>query len=168
MRVLCTLLFVLISVTVFAQTDTPETHFDFWVGNWELSWEHSDGSKGTGTNLIEKTLDGVVIQENFRALTGAFAGMKGTSISVYNPQTQTWRQAWADNQGGYFDFFGITDDGVRIFQTQPQELADGRIFVQRMRFYDIEENSLIWDWESSNDGGENWTLAWRIFYTRLD
>lgn len=167
MKFLGTLLFLLSINLVYAQTESPESYFDFWVGNWELTWETPDGIEGTGTNLIEKTLDGVVIQENFRALTGTYAGMKGTSLSVYNPQTQTWKQAWADNQGSYFDFTGITDDGQRIFQTTETELPDGRTIIQRMRFYNIDEHSLTWDWESSFDGGETWTLAWRIYYSKV-
>lgn len=165
---LCILLCVFLSTKSYAQSGDNAHAFDFWVGEWELSWEHDDGSKGAGTNLIEKTLDGVVIQENFRALTGAYSGMKGTSISVYNPQTQVWKQAWADNQGGYFDFTGITKNGQRIFQTDERILSDGRKIIQRMRFYDIEEESLTWDWESSFDGGESWALTWRIFYQRVE
>ena len=111
MRFIGTVLFILSTSLVQAQTETPEAFFDFWVGNWELTWETPDGIEGTGTNLIEKTLDGVVIQENFKALTGTYSGMKGTSLSVYNPQTQTWKQAWADNQGSYFDFTDITENG---------------------------------------------------------
>lgn len=110
----------------------------------------------------------MVIQENFRALTGAYAGMKGTSLSVYNPQTKTWKQAWADNQGSYFDFTGVVENGQRIFQTEEQTLADGRTLIQRMRFYDIEQDTLTWDWESSFDGGVTWTLNWRIFYRRAE
>ena len=37
-----------------------------------------------------------------------------------------------------------------------------------MVFYDIGENSLTWDWESSLDGGETWKLQWRIFYIRMN
>jgi len=167
-RFLAFLFSILISVQVFGQTESLETYFDFWVGNWEVTWDEGDGKLGKGTNLIEKTLDGAVIQENFRILEGNQAGFKGTSLSVYNPQTQTWKQAWADNQGGYFDFTGITENDQRIFQTVERELQDGRKIIQRMRFYDIEENNLTWDWESSFDGGESWTLAWRIFYKKMN
>ena len=163
-----TILFFICSLSTLVSAQSPETYFDFWVGNWELTWQHSDGTEGTGTNLIEKTLDGVVIQENFRALTGAYGGMKGTSLSVYNPQTKTWKQAWADNQGSYFDFTGVVENGQRIFQTEEQTLADGRTLIQRMRFYDIEQDNLKWDWESSFDGGVTWTLNWRIFYRKVE
>jgi len=137
--------------------------FDFWVGTWSLTWEG-----GKGTNRIEKTLNGRVIQEHFEAIEGNSKGFKGTSISVFSPQDGRWHQAWADNQGSYLNLVGITDGDNRIFQmAQPRKLPDGRESVSRMRFYDITENSLTWDWESSTDGGKTWTLNWRIYYTRV-
>ncbi|WP_420316313.1 hypothetical protein [Ekhidna sp.] len=137
---------------------------DFWVGKWDLSWEG-----GKGTNLIEKKLDGRVIQENFEATEGNFKGYLGTSISTFNPADGKWHQAWADNQGGYIDLVGIMDGDKRIFQlTSPRKLPDGTESISRMRFYDIKENSLTWDWEASTDGGETWNLSWRINYQRTE
>lgn len=145
----------------------PQEYFNFWVGEWEVSWEEGDGM-GRGTNNVEKTLDGSVIQENFEITKGQNAGFKGMSISVYQPRFERWKQAWADNNGGYFDFTGKIEVNKRIFQTEVRELEDGREFTQRMVFYDITESSMTWDWESSEDGGESWTLNWRIFYERMD
>lgn len=147
---------------------SPGEYFDFWVGKWQVSWEEADGRKGEGINVVTKTLDGKVIQENFEVRKGDMKGFKGTSISVYQERKKQWKQAWADNSGGYFDFTGRFNGNKRIFQTQPVKAADGEVFVQRMIFYDITSNSLTWDWESSRDGGENWTLNWRIKYRRMD
>lgn len=146
----------------------PEAYFDFWVGNWEASWKEKGDTMGRGTNSIEKMLDGTVIQEHFQILEGQNEGFKGTSISVYQKQQNTWRQAWADNQGGYYDFTGKIDGDKRIFQTKVVEMGDGKELTQRMVFYDITEDSMTWDWESSEDGGESWTLNWRIFYKRME
>jgi hypothetical protein len=142
------------------------TEFDFWVGNWNLNWEYPDSSAGHGINKIEKTLDGKVIREHFEALDkGPYSGFKGTSLSVFNPNSNTWHQAWADNQGGYFNFIGDVSSGQRIFSTTRVQ-PDGQEIILRMRFYDIEEDSLTWDWEQSTDGGKTWTSRWRIFYKR--
>jgi hypothetical protein len=165
------LCFLLFPLTVLSQTSVeslePEEYFNFWVGQWEVSWEEGDGM-GHGTNHIEKTLDGKVLQENFEITEGQNTGFKGTSISVYQPRFERWKQAWADNNGGYYDFTGEIEGNKRIFQTEVGELEDGREFTQRMVFYDITEDSMTWDWESSEDGGETWTLSWRIFYERMD
>lgn len=159
------------SIETFAQNATedlePQEYFDFWVGKWEVSWEEGDGM-GRGINHIEKTLDGTVIQENFRILEGGNEGFKGTSISVYQSRFERWKQAWADNNGGYFDFTGTIDGEKRIFQTEIFEREDGSRVTQRMVFYNITDDSMTWDWESSADGGETWTLNWRIFYERMD
>lgn len=145
-----------------------ENTYDFWLGKWNLTWDQADGSKGTGTNHIEKILDGKVIQEHFEAIKGTLTGFKGTSISVFNPQNNEWHQAWADNQGSYYDFYGEEEGDKKIFSTHPQQINDTVNLVQRMIFYDITENSLMWDWESSKNGGKTWALNWRIAYERVE
>jgi len=141
------------------------TAFDFWVGEWDLTWDEANGDVGKGTNHIIKILDGKVIQENFEATEGKNKGFKGTSLSVFNPRNETWHQAWADNQGGYFDFTGKVDGNKKIFMTENKTI-NGNLVVQRMVFYDISNDQLTWDWESSNDGGETWKLNWRINYRK--
>jgi len=145
----------------------PESYFDFWLGKWEVSWEESDGNIGKGTNHIHKILDDTVLLENFEILEGNNRGFKGKSMSVYQPDRNRWKQAWTDNNGGYYDFTGMLDGQNRIFQTDVNRLPDGRRFVQRMVFYNISDSSFVWDWESSNDGGESWNLNWRINYKRI-
>jgi hypothetical protein len=172
MRLILLLLFwfTLLPAHLDAQSEVdrlnPEEYFDFWIGEWDVSWDEGDGTRGRGTNTIQKILDGTVIKENFEITKGQNSGFRGVSISVYQPRFDRWKQAWADNNGGYYDFTGKIDGNKRIFQTDIAELEDGREFIQRMVFYDITEESLIWDWESSEDGGETWNLNWRIFYER--
>jgi hypothetical protein len=169
MKHLTTFLLIFSITICIGQTDKSNsfsakdsTLFDFWVGHWDLTWKNADGSIGKGTNHIEKTLDGKVIQENFRDVKG----FKGTSISVFNPQKMTWHQAWADNGGGYINLIGETEGEKRIFKTQAREI-NGKMVVMRMVFYDIKAQSLTWDWERSDDGGKTWNLNWRINYKRL-
>lgn len=161
------MLFQLIFVTsrTIAQED-DKTWFDFWVGHWEVSWSEADGKIGRGTNTITKTLDNVVIEENFKVLDGNSKGYLGTSISVYNPQKKTWHQGYADNQGAYFSFVGERQGDKRIFKTEMIVQGEKQI-IQRMVFYDIKQNSMTWDWESTIDGGKTWTLNWRINYKRV-
>ena len=140
------------------------TLFDFWVGDWSLTWTTADGKTEKGNNHIVKILDQKVIQENFKDGKDSF---KGTSLTVYNPRKKSWHQAWADNQGGYFDFEGRVDGDKRIFSTQVKEIAGAQV-VQRMVFYDIKPNTFTWDWEQSKDGGKSWTLQWRINYERKE
>lgn len=141
-----------------SELDSAE-FFNFWEGKWNASWAEGD-KMGKGTNELTWIMGGKVLQEDFNILEGQSKGFIGGSLSVFQPRTNTWRQAWADNQGGYFDFIGDFMGDKRIFKTR------GTPFVQRMVFYDIKKDSFMWDWESSQDGGETWTLNWRITYTR--
>ncbi len=140
-------------------------YFSFWEGTWEGTWDEGEGKVGKATNFIEWTTGGKVLQENFEIYHGQNQGFFGTSISVFNPQTKEWKQAWADNQGGYFDFYGVFEDNRRMFQTHPKEI-NGTTIIQRMTFYELDTDSFTWDWEGSRDGGETWNLNWRIKYVR--
>ena len=42
-----------------AQSTPPEQQFDFWLGEWDVSWGEGQG----GTNRVDKILDGKVIRE---------------------------------------------------------------------------------------------------------
>lgn len=175
MKILYHCIFLLLSIVFISLASpisdpkpdlAPEHLFDFWVGEWELTWETSEGDQGRGVNQIVKILDGKVIQENFESLSPkGQPALKGMSLSVYQPQTQTWHQAWADNQGGYYDFTGRIEGDKRIFATQVKATS-GKIVILRMVFKDIEEDAFTWDWESSEDEGKTWQLRWRIFYQR--
>lgn len=150
------------NLDVKGQTTVDSSTYDFWVGEWSATWDNGNGTIGKGTNKIVKILDEKVIQENF----ADEAGFKGTSISVFNPTQKKWHQAWADNQGGYFDLEGEVIGDKKIFKTKIREVNDKK-YTQRMIFYDIKPKSFTWDWEKSEDGGKTWTLQWRIQYTRV-
>ena len=132
--------------------------FDFWIGEWEVSW----GENQKGTNNIRSTLDGCVILENFDG-TPAIA-LKGTSVSTYSPQAGKWQQTWVDNQGSYLDFAGGWRDGKMVLERQAS--IEGKSILQRMVWYNIQPDSLDWNWERSNDNGKTWELLWKISYRR--
>ena len=140
-----------------ALNETPERRqFDFWVGDWDCSW---DG--GSGTNTVTAELDGMVIQERFDGRPGT--PLQGISVSVYDEQGGVWRQAWADSGGAYLDFVGSFKDGVMELARETR--IDGKTVGQRMRFTEITTDSLVWLWERAPDGTD-WETEWRIDYRR--
>lgn len=136
--------------------------FDFWIGNWDLTWQDTKGNKLKGNNNIVTVLDDKVIQENF---VDSFNKYKGMSLSVYNPVTKTWHQAWTDNKGGYYDFIGDFVDGNPCFKTKLIEKNDKKI-IRRMVFKDLKKDRFKWIWEKTQDGGKTWDLLWEIDYVR--
>ncbi len=133
--------------------------FDFWIGEWELSWTDKEGNPVTGKNTIKAILDSCVIQEEFIG-----PSFRGISVSVYNIRKSIWQQTWVDNNGGYLDFTGkFTGDNMVLSRTA--DLPTGKR-LQRMTWYNITTDRLDWDWEISDDNGMTWNLAWRIHYRR--
>lgn len=161
MKKLATTLLLIGTITCYSQATLDDKTFDFWVGVWKAEW-----TGGSGINTITKTLDNKVIQENFEITEGQNKGFKGTSISVFNPRRGSWHQAWADNNGGYFNFIGEINEGKKMFKTIPIE-KEGKVIIQRMVFYDFKQDSFTWVWESTQDGGKSWQLNWRINYSRM-
>jgi hypothetical protein len=142
--------------TLIAACDYPEAHqFDFWLGEWQLSWADT----GSGTNTVQRILNGCVIQESFSG-----EGFEGISMSTFDLNTETWKQTWVDNSGGYLDFSGSWQNDRMILQRAVQR--DGVGILQRMVWYNISTDTLDWNWEASRDGGRTWDVLWKIDYTR--
>ena len=134
---------------------------DFWVGEWDLTWEGKDGP-AKGTNTIRKILDGAVIEESFDGNPGV--AFLGRSFSILGRVDGKWKQVWVDSAKGYLDFEGYKEGDRVVFHRKGKSPA-GEDILQRMVFHDIEGDSLVWDWETSDDGKE-WTLRWQIKYQR--
>ncbi len=138
---------------------TPEfSQFDFWIGDWALSWNDTLH----GINKITKTLDGCVIHENFSDPNSKFFGQ---SFSVYDPLKNQWQQTWVDNHGYYMTFTGGMINQEMIL-SRSILTKDGKELHQRMVFYNISKDALDWSWQSSTDGGQNWKQNWLIHYQR--
>ena len=149
-------------------TSPPEARqFDFWIGTWKLSWPGGqagtpEGKTGVAKNVITTVLDSSVIEENFSA---AELGFNGRSLSVYNANKKKWQQTWVDNTGAYLLFEGEFKNGKMELLTKPFE-RNGKTFISRMVFKNIQHDNLDWDWQRSNDGGKSWQDVWNIHYTR--
>jgi len=140
--------------------------FNFWIGDWNVTWDNADGTKGHGRNRVVKLMDGAVIEENFEEAADAPPPrLIGKSVTVQEKSSGKWRQSWVDNQGGYFSFTASVDGDKRIFATDAR-MKDGKSTIQRMVFRNITKDGFTWDWESTTDGGSTWSLQWRILYHR--
>lgn len=130
----------------------------FWVGTWDLSWKNSDGTPGSGTNVITRTLGTCVIEENF-----SMPGFTGRSLSIFHKPAGKWRQVWVDDQGEFFDLVGGPDaEGFKLDLVRLSDKAP----TLRMIWRNVEEGSLDWYWQQSKDEGVTWETRWHIHYER--
>ena len=133
----------------------PETQFDFWLGEWNVTWNPD----GKATNHVLRILDDKIIQENFSA-----PDLIGMSISVYDPERSLWCQTWVDNNGTYLDFTGTFENEKMILIRDA--VVRGEACKQRMVWYNIEPDQFDWNWERSDDSGITWRVLWKIHYQR--
>ncbi len=163
-------LFILKFILVggYAQTAPPPpppctaaeaSQFDFWLGNWDLTW--NDTSRGS--NTVVKILGSCVLQENFHDPKVKYSGL---SWSMYSPQRKVWQQTWVDNAGAYIALTGGMKDGKMILSTEPKAMADEKKMISRMVFSNITTDSFEWVWEASTDEGVTWVANWKILYKR--
>ena len=140
-----------------------QKQFDFWVGEWDLSWPGENSATGHGTNSIKRILDGCVVQETFSGQSSV--ALRGTSLSIFDTRAGKWRQTWVDNEGGYLDFVGEFSNGQMILQRQATR-PDGARILQRMVWKNITATEFDWSWEASADEGKTWQVNWPIHYKR--
>jgi hypothetical protein len=136
--------------------------FDFWLGEWRVSWQQ-DGEERHGRNVITRSFDGRVVEERFDGRPGV--ELQGMSVNVLDEQGDRWLQTWVDDAGNYFHLEGALDDGAMVLLCDRHNAAqpDARY---RMRFFDIQPDSLAWTWERSLDGGTTFDVLWRLDYAR--
>ena len=148
-----------------APTPQPPDMFDFWVGDWNVTWKNADGTMGKARNHVARILDSRVIEEQFEQDAADPAPLlKGRSLSVRDAAGQ-WHQAWADNQGGFFALTASADGDKRLFSTALTLVGD-QVKGQRMVFHHIAKDAFTWDWEGTSDGGKTWKLLWQLDYRR--
>ena len=117
--------------------------FDFWVGEWECTWD--------GGRAVLECFDG-----------SADGDLRGVSISAWDAAHGCWAQTWADNHGNVFQLTGgLRGDGTMEIRTAPA--LDGS--VRRMTFASIEPDGFDWEWSAS--AGDGFEPMWALRYTRI-
>ena len=154
----------LLFISLFSQAQKDA--YDFWIGEWELSWTDKENNTVKGYNKIERVLSGQIIQENFSTLEKIDSlRFVGKSWTAYNPVSKTWKQTWVDNSGAYLDFTGFIEGDKKGFKRSFLN-PKGKKIYQRMIFFRIEDDSFIWEWQNSKDE-KDWKLLWKIHYRKI-
>ena len=78
-----------------ARTLDDPAMLDFWLGEWDLTWQTPEGETAHGKNVIDKILGGAVIHESFSGSPGM--DFDGESFSVLERRSNSWKQTWVSS-----------------------------------------------------------------------
>ena len=140
----------------------PARQFDFWLGEWDCAWEDGD-RRHVATNSVYLDLDGKVVVESFDGRPAI--DFQGLSFSVYDRKAALL-EADLGRQRRQLPRLHRPLRGRRD-GAAPDRRGRRRPGVFRMRWENIERDSLDWSWQRSDDGGETWTSLWEIEYRRV-
>ncbi len=147
------------------ETLTPCTapeyrHFDFWLGEWEVT---AAGSAGViASSRILSAQDGCAVTEHYTA--GSFTGM---SLNFYDSTTGQWHQSWMSNGGGAVHLAGgLNAAGAMELADADLPVSEASGTVNKVTWTPREDGSVRQLWEQSSDKGENWAVVFDGIYTR--
>lgn len=154
-----------------------EDHRQDWqwlVGNWNV-WHRrlkerlagsDDWAEFGGKSACWLTLGGLgTIDDNILDLPGG--EYRGFGIRAFDPATGQWSIWWVDGRNpavidppvvGRFD----KDEGVFT----GRDRFKGQDVAVRFRWHDVHGTRPHWDQGFSTDGGRNWEINWRNYFTR--
>jgi hypothetical protein len=138
---------------------TPEyRQFDFWVGDWNVT---VGGNQG-GTNNVTLEEGGCVVHEHW---VGSKGGSTGQSFNFYDRTIKQWHQFWVDNSGNYLHLTGTYANG-RLRLTGVAPGPNGKPQQQRLTFFNNADGSVRQLWETSDDAGKSWQVAFDGLYKK--
>jgi hypothetical protein len=133
--------------------------FDFWLGDWVVQ----GGPKGDqlqGTSRIERSDNGCWLVEHWHSARGS----DGTSLNAWDAQYKVWRQFWTGADGVVLRLEGGLQAGAMVL-TGELPRAGGGVQLQKIRWTPGDDGSVEQRWETSDDAGASWQVAFLGRYT---
>ncbi len=143
-----------------ACTDEAYRQFDFWIGEWIVH----GGPKGDqlqGHNRIERSGNGCWLSEHWRSA----GGNDGTSLNAWDAHHKVWRQFWVGADGVGLRLQGGLRDGAMVMEGELPTAAGG-VQRQRISWTPRDDGSVTQRWETSDDAGVSWQVAFLGVYRK--
>jgi hypothetical protein len=141
--------------------------FDFWIGDWDVFGpEGKQVGHNTITSMFVTPSASGMLHEHWHGN----GGVEGRSINAYDATRGRWHQTWMDSTGDMLVLEGGLVDGAMVLESlAPGEGGTPTAERQRItwtRVSDPDGAEVRQLWESSNDGGATWTVAFDGWYRR--
>lgn len=155
--------FALLADLAIAESKDPSKQFDFLIGHWECTYQAVDAEGELGQAYPctwdgKYTFDGNMVQDDFKMFNkdGAMV-FAGTTLRTYVAQKQRWDLAFLGARNGHWpNFHGVWKEGEIHINSDGVDQRGN--FKAKIRFYDIKEDSFMWDMHKSYDEGKTWAL----------
>jgi hypothetical protein len=130
------------------------THFDFWIGTWQVG--------PTAIDKVKRFGKGVAILETYT--NGA---NKGWSVNTFDLKTKTWTQTWYLTAGGFFQLTGKKEGNRIVLVGETTHPQTGEVALMRLSFINITPDSFDQLYEASTDGGKTWKTTSTVPFRRI-
>ena len=139
---------------------TPEyRQFDFWIGDWDVS---NPAGKVVGQNRIARLHGDCALLESW----SGDGGVTGSSLNIYDAERGKWHQTWVDVSGGLLLLEGEFSDGKMMLAGKSAPDSKGVVALQRITWTPLADGRVRQLWETSNDAGKTWTVAFDGYYSK--
>lgn len=144
--------------------DPEYRHFDFWLGEWEVTQVGGAGDgQVAGTNSIRSEEAGCLIVERW---TNAGGGT-GQSYNFFDPGTQEWRQIWV-SPGAVIDYAGgLNSEGEMVLEGEIRNHG-GPTAPFRGVWTPNADGSVLQHFEQYDEAMDAWQTWFTGVYRRKD
>jgi hypothetical protein len=143
----------------FCPSRVAAHQFDFMLGSWRV--HEGNGNGAQATVVVTSDLRGCLIEENFDG-PGGYEGLSYNTFDVY---TQKWHRTWVDTDGQRLVLSGGFENGSMVL-TGTKLTAGGQTVTVRLTWTPDGLDRVVQRWEFSRDGGDAWSSAKELVYTR--
>lgn len=133
--------------------------FDFWLGEWEV---RDSAGKLAGNNRITRVQQGCALLEEWKGSSG----VTGMSLNAYDADRKRWHQTWVDSTGGLLIIEGAFKDGKMVLSGEAMSNDTPPKKTMQRITWEPRDGTVRQLWESSNDDGKTWTVAFDGRYTK--
>ncbi|TDF37343.1 hypothetical protein EYS14_14415 [Alteromonadaceae bacterium M269] len=146
------------------QFDTKMSHFDFWLGQWDVYGDLKKTTPLFGKNVIEKNQNGCLMTEHW---TGA-RGSTGTSMNYYDGTKKKWVQHWVSATGTVINIEGGLENNSMVLTGEIFYINTDENPIRDFRgtWTPVKEGVVRQFFEESIDNGKTWTPWFEGFYFR--
>lgn len=120
--------------------------FDFWIGEWRVTWKTPQGQSAEGRSSIQRVVGGCAIEEHWQGSDGS----EGKSLTFFNPATQRWHQTWVDATAQPLMFEGNFAGDSLVLKTKVEH-GDGFVTNHRITWTPLQ-GGVRQHWEQSANG----------------